>query len=460
MNESDLRERRGAWDARVDRRGIIRGLGWAAAMGSLGLNAKADERVAEASAKASKGLGKLTITKVRPILTNPQGQRLIVVKVETSEPGLYGLGCATFNQRPLAVKTAVEEYLDPFCRGRDADNIEDIWQTAYTSSYWRNGPVLNNALSGLDMALWDIKGKRANMPVYQLLGGKTRFAVDCYAHASGRDHKELEDAVRRHKEAGFRHIRLQLGAYGSPHLNKEADFRDAGYGMPRDQHTNAGPYLRALPKMFEHIRNTFGDELEFLHDMHEQVRPIEAVNVLKELEKYRPFFIEDPVSPEQNGYFDFIRKHTTCPIAMGELFNSPHEWVGLITGRLIDFIRVHISQIGGLTPARKLAALGEWFEVRSAWHGPGDVSPVGHSCNAHLDLAIHNFGIQESIKFADATQEVFPGCPRMEKGYMHVNEAPGFGVDINEELAKKFPFPEKPGYWEPLRSRDGTARRP
>jgi mannonate dehydratase len=444
----------------MNRRDCIKGLGLSVAAGAFGMLSHADSFAAEAVAKASKGLAPLKITKVRAIKTAPQRARLLVVKVETSEPGLYGLGCATFNQRPLAVVTAVEEYLDPFARGRDADNIEDLWQNAYTSSYWRNGPVLNNALSGLDMALWDIKGKRANMPVHQLIGGKARFAVDCYAHSSGPDLARLEESVKRNMEAGFRHIRIQLGGYGSPQLSKNADFKDAGFGMPRDTLADSLPYIKGTIKMFEHIRNACGDEVELLHDIHERIEPRDAIRLLKELERYRPFFIEDPVAPEANDYFRQIRAATTVPIAMGELFNSPHEWVGLIKERLIDFIRVHLSQIGGFTPARKLATLAEWFNVRSAWHGPGDCSPVGHAANIHLDLAIHNFGIQESQRFNEAMQEVFPGCPTIKNGYFYVNEAPGWGVDINEEAAKKHPYPEHPGYWEPVRRRDGTAVRP
>jgi mannonate dehydratase len=446
----------------MKRRDAIKGFGLGLAAGGFGLLGSAPKILAQPQPgeAAAKGLSPLKITKVRAITTAPQRARLVVVKVETSEPGLYGLGCATFNQRPLAVVTAIEEYLDPFARNRDVDNIEDMWQHAYTSSYWRNGPVLNNALSGLDMALWDIKGKRANMPVYQLLGGKCRFAVDCYAHSSGRDLRELEDSVRQNMERGFRHIRIQQGGYGSPHLSTGPSFRDAGFGLPRDQHMDAYPYIKSVPKMFEHIRQTCGDQIELLHDIHERIEPIHAMQLLKELEQYRPFFIEDPVAPEANAFFRQIRQHTTVPIAMGELFNSPHEWVDLIKDRLIDFIRVHISQTGGFTVARKIAALAEWFNVRSAWHGPGDVSPVGHAANVHLDLAIHNFGIQESLRFNEATQEVFPGCPTLKDGYYYVNEAPGFGVDINEEAAKKYPYPQHPGYWEPLRRRDGTAVRP
>src|SRR5437773_1899483 len=446
----------------MNRRDWIKQLGLGATAGAFGVLSRADAFSADTDAKAVKGLASLKITRVRALKTAPQRTRLVVVKVETSEPGLYGLGCATFNQRPLAVVTAVEEYLDPFARGRDADNIEDLWQNAYTSSYWRNGPVLNNALSGLDMALWDIKGKRANMPVYQLIGGKCRFAVDCYAQSSGRDHQELEDSVRKNIEQGFRHVRIQLGGYGSPQLSRNADFKDADFGLPKDTLMDAQPYLKATPKMFEHIRNTCGDDVELLHDVHERVEPRDAIRLLKELERYRPFFIEDPLSPEANDYFRQIRAATTVPIAMGELFNSPHEWTPLIKERLIDFIRVHLSQTGGFSVARKIATLAEFFDVRSAWHGPGDVSPVGHAANLHLDLAISNFGIQEIVTFNDATQEIFPGCPTVKSGYAYVNEAPGWGVDFNEQAAAKQPIDktDRPHYWEPVRRRDGTAVRP
>jgi mannonate dehydratase len=409
---------------------------------------------------SSSGIKPVKIRSCRAITTAPDGIRLVVVKVETDEPGLYGLGCATFNQRPLPVVEAVNKYLAPFCQGRSADDIEDMWQNAYTSSYWRNGPVLNNALSGLDMALWDIKGKRAGMPVYQLLGGKCRFAVDLYAHAGGRDAKEVEDSVRSYVERGYRHVRIQLGGYGSSHLSGRADFKEAGMGLAVDEHMDAGPYLRAMPKLFEHVRKELGDEVELLHDVHERINPIEAIGLVKELEKYRPFFIEDPFPPEQNGYFKLLRQQSACALAMGELFNNPHEWVDLITNRYIDFIRVHLSQIGGLTPARKLATLCEHFAVRTAWHGPGDVSPVGHACNAHLDMAVPNFGIQEGPRFSDRLKEIFPGCPEIKNGYMHVTDRPGFGIDLDEKEAAKYPLPDNPGYWTPIRRRDGTAVRP
>ena len=347
-------------DARptFNRRAAFKTLGLGAGLSALGFIDRGAQAAEAATAQVNKGSKPVTITKVRAITCATQGSiRFVVIRVDTSEPGLYGLGCGTYNQRPLTVVTAVNEYLDPFARGRNVDDIEDIWQNAYTSSYWRNGPVMNNALSGLDLALWDIKGKRAGLPVYQLIGGRARFAVDTYTHCSGNDLKALEAQVKSKQAEGFRHIRIQYGSYGSEHLNSNPDFRDASFGLPTDHHMDTLPYLKAVPKMFAHIRETCGDTVELLHDVHERIEPIEAINLCKELEKYRPFFIEDPLSPEQNGWFPQLRAQTSVPLAMGELFNSPHEWVPLIKDRLIDFLRVHLTQAGGFTPTRKLAAL-------------------------------------------------------------------------------------------------------
>jgi mannonate dehydratase len=414
----------------------------------------------------SGGLPALKITNVKAICTAPEGIRLVVVKVETSEPGLYGLGCATFTQRPLAVVTAIEQYLKPFLLGRDPDDIEDIWQGAYVSSYWRSGPVLNNALSGVDMALWDIKGKRAGMPVYQLLGGKCRVAADLYAHASGADFQEVEENARRYIEQGYRHVRCQVAVPGYSTYGSQV--RPAGavrfsqtLGLSREP-WEPGPYCRLVPRLFDHLRSRLGDEVELLHDVHERIPPVMALQLAKDLEPYRLFFLEDPFAPEDNEYFRLLRQQTAIPIAMGELYVNQQEYVPLIRDRLIDFIRVHISDIGGLSVARKLAAFGEFFGVRTAWHGPGDVSPVGHAANLHLDLACHNFGIQEQHNFGEAAREVFPGTPEVRDGRLWPNERPGLGVDIDEALAAKYPFPDHPlnGAWPPVRRLDGTVIRP
>ena len=413
---------------------------------------------------AERGLPALAITDVKVILTAPNNIRLVVVKVETSEPGLYGLGCATFTQRPLAVATAVTEYLRPFLIGKDPDRIEDIYQSSFVSSYWRNGPVLGNALSGVDMALWDIKGKRANMPVYDLLGGKCREAAILYTHVSGRDKEEIADRARAAVERGYRFVRCQqgvagyttYGAGGADPIVRRSKI------TPHSRIFEPTPYVRQTAKLFEYLRTELGDQVELLHDIHERIPPIQAIGLAKDLEPYKLFFLEDPFAPEDVGYFSLMRQQTSTPIAMGELFNNPQEYVPLIKDRLIDFIRVHISQIGGLGPARKLAALCEFFGVRTAWHGPGDVSPVGHAANLALDLCCYNFGIQEETNFRAETREVFPGCPEIRDGYMWSNDRPGLGIDVDEAAAARFPFPEHRynGAWDAIRMDDGTVIRP
>ncbi|TVY08891.1 enolase C-terminal domain-like protein [Paenibacillus cremeus] len=397
----------------------------------------------------------ITIRDVRTILTAPQRINLVVVKIETSEPGLYGLGCATFTQRYLSVASAIEDYLKPFLIGKEVHRIEDIWQSAMVSSYWRNGPVLNNALSGVDMALWDIKGKLAGMPLYQLLGGKCREAAAVYRHADGRDLQELEESVSAFKEQGYRYIRCQMGGYGGrDHQLHSPEGRLPGaYYDPNE-------YARSVPRIFEHVRSRFGNELELLHDVHERLAPIEAVRLAKQLEPYRLFFLEDALAPEHIDYFHMIRQQCATPLAMGELFVHPMEWLPLISNRLIDFIRVHISAIGGITPARKLAILCESFGVRTAWHGPGDVSPIGHAANVHLDVSSHNFGVQEWSPMSEELEHVFPGCPQIKNGFVYPNEKPGLGMDLDEELAAKFPCVNKLPEWTLARIPDGTSVRP
>ncbi len=399
-------------------------------------------------------MSELKITKVECFLTQPAGQRLIVVKVLTSEPGLYGLGCATFTQRHLAVRAAVEHHIGPFAVGKDPRNIEDFWHSAMVNGYWRNGPVLNNAISGVDMALWDIKGKLASMPCYQLWGGPCRPAAAVYTHANGRTEQELADDVRRKMEQGFTHVRCQLGGYqGVGEARRPRGAAPGAYYAPRES-------LIRMPKTFEYLRRELGERVELLHDVHERLAPIDAVWLAKALEPYRLFFLEDLLAPEDGEWFAHIRAVCATPLAMGELFNHPLEWTPLISRRLIDFIRVHVSQIGGATPALKLAHLAEAFGVRTAWHGPGDVSPVGHACNLHLDLVCPNFGVQEWPGFPEPLREVFPGCPEVRNGYMYANDQPGFGIDIDEEKAAQYPCGSDVDTWTQTRTPDGTAVKP
>jgi mannonate dehydratase len=397
----------------------------------------------------------ITIQDVHTILTQPDGSHLVIVKLITSESGLYGLGCATFTQRYHAVHAAIEKHLKPFLLGRDVDRIEETWQMAMVHGYWRNGPVLNNAISGADMALWDIKGKLAGMPVYQLLGGKCRAAAAVYVHADGRDPHEVVDNVRRFMAQGYRYIRVQMGGYGGqPERLVKPD------GAPEGAYFDPRAYARNMLDMIEHVRAAVGEEVELLHDVHERLHPVEAVQFAKDVEPFKLFFLEDALAPEDIKWFERIRQQCSTPLAMGELFNNPREWQPLISGRLIDFIRMHISQMGGLTPARAVASFAAMYGIRTAWHGPGDTSPVGHAANLHLDVWAPNFGIQEWCRFPELVYEMFPGLPEVRNGFMYPNDKPGLGIDIDEKLAAKYPCRDEVERWTQTRLPDGGPTRP
>jgi len=400
------------------------------------------------------------IEDIQVIATQPAGARLIVVKVLTSEPGLYGLGCATFTQRWRAVVAAVEGHLKPFLIGRDVSRIEEIYRMSMVHGYWRNGPVLNNAISGVDMALWDIKGKQAGMPVYQLLGGKCREAAAVYTHAGGHTPEEVIDSVRGFLDQGYRYVRVQMGGYGGRAANADGNpiakpegALDGAYFDPRD-------YMRNMLRMMEHVRAELGFEVELLHDVHERLQPTDAVQFAKDVEPYKLFFLEDALAPEDIKWFERMRQQCTTPLAMGELFNNPREWQPLVSGRLIDFVRMHISQMGGITPARAVATFANMYGVRTAWHGPGDVSPVGHAANLHVDLWAPNFGIQEWCRFSELVYEMFPGTPRVRDGYMYPNDQPGLGIAVDEKLAAEYPCTDTVEQWTQARLPDGSPARP
>jgi mannonate dehydratase len=397
----------------------------------------------------------VTIKDVKTILTQPAGSRLVIVKIITSEPGLYGLGCATFTQRFHAVHAAIEKHLKPFAIGRDVARIEEFWNMAMVHGYWRNGPVLNNAISGFDQALWDIKGKMANMPVYELLGGKSREAAAVYGHAGGSTKEEVADHVKQYLEKGYRFVRVQMGGYGgkATKMVKPEGAPDGAYYDPRE-------YARRMLEMIDYVRQEVGDEVELLHDVHERLKPIDAVRFAKDLEPYNLFFLEDLLAPEDIQWFRNVRSQCATRLSMGELFNSPHEWRPLIEERLIDYIRMHVSQMGGITPARAVTLFANMYGVHTAWHGPGDTSPVGHAANLHIDLWAPNFGIQEWCRFNDLVYEIFPGLPEVRDGYMYPNDKPGLGIDVNEELAAKYPVQDTIEQWTQTRWPDGSPARP
>lgn len=411
------------------------------------------------------------ISDVKVILTAPEGINLIVVKVETNQPGLFGLGCATFAYRHLAVQCLVEQYLRPLLVGRDATAIEELWQLMHQNAYWRNGPIENNAISGVDMALWDIKGKMAGMPLYQLFGGKCREGVPVYRHADGNSLDELCDNIQKYREQGITHVRCQSGGYGG------GGFGPAPAGAPRGAadgiYLDSRKYMRETVALFEGIRSKLGFELELIHDVHERLAPIDAIRLACALEPFQLFYLEDAIPLEEGEWLRQLREKTTTPLAQGELFNNPAEWKFLITERLIDYIRVHLSQIGGITPARKLQIFAEQFGVRTAWHGPGDMSPVGHAANIHIDLAARNLGVQEWSGIEPpnfviqelkgprgALLDVFPGLPEFSNGHVYANDKPGLGVELDESEAKKYPCENTVTTWTQTRRADGALQTP
>ena len=411
------------------------------------------------------------ITRVTTFLTAPEGINLVVVRIDTNQPGLYGLGCATFAYRALTVKSLLDDYIGPLLIGRDAQAIEEIWQLLHQNAYWRNGPIENNAISGIDMALWDIKGKIAHLPLYQLFGGKVREAVPVYRHADGTSFEALCDKIEDFRSKGITHIRCQAGGYGGSSYGSAPS--DSPDGALSGIYLDPRGYMRATISMFEKIRDRFGFDVELIHDVHERLHPADAIKLARALEPFDLFFLEDAIPLEQGEWLRDLRAKTTIPLAQGELFNHPLEWRQLISERLIDFIRVHVSQIGGVTPARKLQIFAENYGVRTAWHGPGDMSPLAHAANIHLDLSARNFGVQEwsgteppnsviqDIKGPrHALLDVFPGLPEFRNGFVYPNDRPGLGVEFDEKQAAHFPCEHGITTWTQTRVRDGSLHTP
>jgi mannonate dehydratase len=402
------------------------------------------------------------ITAIRCIRTRANGTWTIV-KVLTDQPGLYGIGSASDHYHTPSVIAMVEQSLTPLLIGRDASQIEDTWQSTLTSGYWRNDSILNTALAAIDVALWDIKGKEAGLPVYQLLGGACRSAVPCYAHAVGNTLDELVEDIRRYHEEGWPVIRCQLGPYGGGGFVDIAKARRPANAWPQERIFDDEAYLENIPRMFAYLREKLGFEVKLTHDVHEHLHPHNAVTLAKLLEPYRLFFLEDALPPEQIAYFRLMRQQCTTPQAMGELFINPHEWLPLIQERLIDYVRCRVSKVGGITAAQKIAHLCEWYGVHTAWQEGGDNDPVNLTAAMHVDLKSWNFGIQEENHFRPEELEVFPNCPKLERGYLYPNDLPGLGIDVDEAKAAALLDPEKAHRVFAMaedRRADGTVVRP
>ncbi len=393
----------------------------------------------------------MNIREARVIICSP-GRNFVTLRIET-ESGLHGLGDATVNGREMAVVAYLQDHVIPCLLGRDAGRIEDTWQYLYRGAYWRGGPITMAAIAAVDVALWDIKAKAAGMPLYQLLGGASRERMLCYPHARGVDVPALLDHVAALRGQGYRAIRLQCGipgldrAYGT-------DASQARRGLPAEQLWDCEAYLRFAPRMLRTMREHVGEEVDLLHDVHHRLTPIQAARLAREVESLHLFWLEDPVPAENHEVIRMIRQHSTTPLAIGEVFNSIHDCRALIQEQLIDYIRVTPVHAGGLTQVRRIADLAALWQIRTAFHGAGDMSPVTYGAALHLGRALSNFGIQEFAGHPPEAREVFPRAWAYADGHLTSGEAPGHGVDIDEAAAARFPYTRS--YLPVCRLTDGT----
>jgi len=396
------------------------------------------------------------ITEVRVIITCP-GRNFVSLKICTDE-GLYGAGDATLNGRELAVSAYLKDHIVPLLVGRDPHQIEDIWQFLYRGAYWRKGPVTMTAISAVDTALWDIKAKAANMPLYQLLGGKSRTGVMVYGHANGDSIEETVEEVGNFLEAGYHAVRAQTGIPGLKStygVSKDKMFYEpADSELPTENEWSTTKYLDNIPKLFETLRSAYGNEPHLLHDVHHRLTPIEAASLGKDLESFRLFWLEDPVPAENQAGFRLIRQNTVTPLAVGEIFNTIWDCKQLIEEQLIDYIRTTLVHAGGLTHLRRIADFASLYHVRTGCHGATDLSPICMGAALHFDLWVPNFGIQEYMRHSEETNAVFPHSYSFQNGYMYPGDAVGHGVDINEKFAAKYPYQR--AYLPVNRLEDGT----
>jgi mannonate dehydratase len=384
----------------------------------------------------------MKIVAARVIVTCP-GRNFVTLKIETDD-GLTGIGDATLNGRELAVASYLTDDVIPTLIGRDAHRIEDTWQYLYRGAYWRRGPVTMTAIAAVDTALWDLKSKAANLPLYQLLGGRSRDGVMVYGHANGNDIAETLDEVARYVDMGYKAIRAQCGVPGLPSTygvtTDKLYYEPADSAIPTENVWSTPKYLDHIPKLFDAIRTRFGFGPHILHDVHHRLTPIEAGRLGKSLEPYRLFWMEDPTPAENQAGFRLIREHTVTPIAVGEIFNTIFDCQQLISEQLIDYIRTTVVHAGGISHLRRIAHLAELHHVRTGSHGATDLSPVCMGAALHFDTWVPNFGIQEYMRHTAETDAVFPHAYSLRDGYLHAGETPGHGVTIDEKLAARYPY--------------------
>ncbi|PWD51306.1 bifunctional D-altronate/D-mannonate dehydratase [Serinibacter arcticus] len=397
-----------------------------------------------------------TIERAEVLLTSP-GRNFVTLRITTSD-GVTGLGDATLNGRELAVASYLRDHVVPLLVGRDPARIEDLWQYLFRGAYWRRGPVTMTAIAAVDVALWDVKGKVAGLPVYQLLGGRSREQVLVYTHASGESVPEMLEDADRARELGYAAIRVQAavpGIAGTYGVKKNGRYEPADHALPQEQPWSTEAYLAFAPDYLRAAREHLGAEVHLLHDVHHRLTPLEAARFGRSVEDVGLYWMEDPTPADSQDAFRLIRQHTTTPIAVGEVLTSIWDVKDLITEQLVDYVRCSVVHAGGITHLRRIYDLAALYNVRSGSHGASDLSPVTQAAATHLATAIPNFGIQEHMGYPDLTAEVFHGGARYDGGALHVDDVPGLGVEYDDAAAARFEY--SPKYLPVARRLDGSV---
>lgn len=403
----------------------------------------------------------MKITDAKVFVGGP-GKNYVTLKIYTDE-GIYGLGDASLNCRETLPARYLEDYLIPCLIGMDPRNTEDIWQYFYRGAYFRRGPIAMAAIGAIDIALWDIKAKIAGLPLYQLLGGRSRSGALVYAHATGHDIDALLDTIAHYQDDGYKAVRIQCGIPGMPkggygiasQTDDSKHFITKFKSLPEEEIWDTDKYLRYMPSVFEKIRERFGDDLKVLHDVHHRLLPREAAAFGKTIEQFNLFWMEDPTPAEDQAALRLIRQHTTVPIAIGEVFNSIWDCNHLIEEELIDFIRVSVTYAGGITHVRRIVDLAGQHHVRTGFHGAPSHSPISMAAQGHLNVWAPNFGIQEYLVLGTPECDaLFPSEHKYSDGMFFVSDAPGHGVDFDEKEAERYSYER--GYHPVVRLEDGT----
>lgn len=354
----------------------------------------------------------------------------LYVKIITDE-GIYGIGECTLNTRQLAVDGALQ-HIESLLIGKDPRKIEYIWQDIYRGTFWRGGPVLMSALSGIDMALWDIKGKALKTSVYNLLGGACRDKIKVYCHVGGYTFEEFAKNAIKRIEQGYKVLRI------CPH-----DIPGLIY--------EPGPLVRKSVQFMKQLRHVIGDDIEIIFEVHTRLTPTRAIELCNAIEEYRPLFVEDPTYSDSPEAYRVIREHTNVPLATGEKLGAKWDYKFLIENDMVDYIRTDLCSCGGISEARKIAAMAEVHYMEMAPHGVS--SMVGMMTTLNFDLSVPNFQVQEfnydSSKADNLDYEI-----KFEDGYVKIPDRPGLGIELDEHKTKSFIMAEHPH----LSREDGTVQ--